>query len=209
MGLSPNLVSIAQQGTPAGSGLKWGKHKRKWKQPVLTETRSVRPSLETTSSPETISITTATTCSVYGPSSANVISSIPNQMNISTSLFLSSSIQSQSMMSSPPKAFILKIKTPQIRVCHSYWKGYEGVNDTLNLVVARMERWGISNLNTGVQFLGRERNSHYYLHLQCLRAVEPSFTGSALQIPYDIKAQLSNIQKTYLVSCILVPAHYL
>jgi hypothetical protein len=73
-------------------------------------------------------------------------------------------------MSPPPKAFILKIKTLQIRVCQSYRKGYEGVNDTLNLVVARMERWGISNLNTGVQFLGRERNSHYYFHFAMFKS---------------------------------------
>ena len=104
-----------------------------------------------------------------------------------------------------PRSFVLKVKTPQIRVCQSCRQSYEDENDTLNLVVARLERRVISNLSTGVQFIGRESNSHYHLHMHCLKAADPTFTGSTLQIPNDVKVQLTNIQKLYLISCIQVP----
>ena len=64
--------------------------------------------------------------------------------------------------------FILKFKTKQMKVCQACCKNYEGTNDTMGLVVARMERWMVSNLTTGAQFLGKESNSHYHAHMSCL-----------------------------------------
>ena len=60
--------------------------------------------------------------------------------------------------------FILKFKTKQIKVCQACRKKYEGTNDTMGLVVARMEWRMVSNLITGAQFLGKESNSHYHAH---------------------------------------------
>ena len=60
--------------------------------------------------------------------------------------------------------FVFKFKTKQIRICQSCRKGYDGSKDTLDLVVARAERRLVSNLATGVQFLGKESNSHYHAH---------------------------------------------
>ena len=51
------------------------------------------------------------------------------------------------------KPFVLKLKTNHIKICQSCRKNYDGVNDTLGLVVARAERRLISNIATGVQFL--------------------------------------------------------
>ena len=66
------------------------------------------------------------------------------------------------------RSFVLKVKTPQIRVCQSCRQSYEGENDTLNLVVARLERQVISNLSAiyweGKQFA---LSSSYALPKSC------------------------------------------
>ena len=51
---------------------------------------------------------------------------------------------------------MLKFKTNSIKVYQACHKGYDGLNDTTGLVVARAERRMISNVTTGVQFLGCE-----------------------------------------------------
>lgn len=66
------------------------------------------------------------------------------------------------------KPFVLKFKTNQIRLCQSCRNNYEGPNDTVGLVVARAERRLVSNMTTGVQFMGKESNSHYHLYIFCL-----------------------------------------
>jgi len=53
----------------------------------------------------------------------------------------------------------------------------------MGLVVARAERMLVSNLATGLQFLEKESNSHYNLHIMCLRAADASFKGIDLVIP--------------------------
>ena len=106
---------------------------------------------------------------------------------------------------SSAKPFVLKIKTNQIRVCQSCRKDYNGPNDTMGLVVARAERRLVSNLVTRTQFLGRESNSHYHLHMSCLKLAKPSFTGEELVMPDEIKSKLTAFQKVYLITCIQVP----
>ncbi len=103
------------------------------------------------------------------------------------------------------KPFILKFKTNQIKVCQSCRKNYDGPNDTLGLLLARAERRMVSNLATGTQFLAKETNSHYHLHMMCLRAADPSFQGGEMVIPDVIKGQLSSYQKLYLRTCFQVP----
>ena len=66
------------------------------------------------------------------------------------------------------KPLVLKMKTNHIRVCQSCRKDYSGPNDTMGLRVAQAERRLVSNLVTGTQFLGRESNSHYHLHMACI-----------------------------------------
>ena len=78
------------------------------------------------------------------------------------------------------KLFVLKLRTKQIRVCQSCCKDYNGSNDTLGLVVARAEWRLVSNLTTGVQFLGRESNSHYHAHKSCLTKADATFSGQKL-----------------------------
>ena len=63
---------------------------------------------------------------------------------------------------------MLKRKANNIWICQSCRKDYNGSNDTLELVVLRAERRLVSNLATGVQFLGKESNSHYHAHRVCL-----------------------------------------
>jgi len=78
---------------------------------------------------------------------------------------------------------------------------YDGPNDTLGLVVAHAERCLICNLATGVQFLRKESNSHYHLHLSCLRGADISFTTRDLMVSDDIKNALLVVQKMYLTAC--------
>ena len=100
---------------------------------------------------------------------------------------------------SSTKPFVLKMKTNQIRVCQSCRKDYNG------LLVARPERRLVANLATGTQFLGRESNSHYHLHMDCLRHAQPSFSGDQLLILHEMKTKLTAYQKVYLITCIQVP----
>ena len=106
---------------------------------------------------------------------------------------------------SSTKPFVLKMKTNQIRVCQSCRKDYNGPNDTMGLLVARAERRLVSNLHTGTEFLGRESNSHYHLHMECLKPAQPSFSGDQLVILDEVKGKLTTFQKVYLITCIQVP----
>ena len=101
--------------------------------------------------------------------------------------------------------FILKLKTKQMRVCQACRRDYEGVNDTMQLVVARAERRMVTNLVTGTQFLGREGNSHYHARETGLKQVCPQFRGADLIIPEDLKSSLTSYQKLYLITCLNVP----
>ena len=180
----------------------------------------------------TSTVTVAATCMcstpiTSTPSSANHAPSLPNllsaspisAMNIHASVnnssgqvILGSGVNSDSAAVVNPNQTrkdtstnpcVLKQKTNLIKICQACCKGYEEVYDTLGLVVARSERCLISNMTTGVQFLGKATNSHYHCHLQCLQAVDQNFHGDALQI--RIKACLTEYQKLYLITCIKVP----
>ena len=104
-----------------------------------------------------------------------------------------------------PKPFVLKLKTKQIRICQSCRKDYDGANDTLGLVVARAEGRLVSNFATGVQFLGRESNSHYHAHKSCLTKADATFNGQKVVIPPDVRVKLDAYQKVYLSTCLDVP----
>ena len=99
------------------------------------------------------------------------------------------------------KPFVLKYKNNLIKVCQDCRKNFDGCNDTMGLVVARAERRIVSNMATGVSFLGKESNSHYHLHMACITAVDSSFTSTDLVIPDSVKNQLSALQKVYLFIC--------
>jgi hypothetical protein len=87
-------------------------------------------------------------------------------------------------------------------VCH---KSYDGINDTLGLVVARGEQRLVSNLSTGVQILGRESNSHYHAHKSCLMRANATLNGQKLVIPSNVWVKLDAYQKLYLSTCLEVP----
>ena len=86
-----------------------------------------------------------------------------------------------------PKPFVLKLKADNIRICQSCRKDYDGSNDTLGLVVSRAEQRLVSNLATGVQFLGKESNSHYHAHKLCLVKADATFSGTKLVVPPDLR----------------------
>jgi hypothetical protein len=74
----------------------------------------------------------------------------------------------------------------------------------MGLVVSRLdsrEKACFSRLSTGSQFLGRESNSHYHLHMKCLSTVCPSIHGSQPEIPDSVKVKLNLTQLMYLYSC--------
>ena len=108
-----------------------------------------------------------------------------------------------------PKPFVLKLKAKNLRICQSCRKDYDGGNDTLGLVVARPERRLVSNLATGIQFLGKESNSHYHAHRLCLLKADPTFSGKKLVVPPDVRGKLNPYQKLYLATCLEVPADVL
>ena len=99
------------------------------------------------------------------------------------------------------KPFVLKFKTNQIKICQSCRKNFDGTNDTLGLVVAHAERRLISNMTTGVQFLGKESNYHYHLHKSCLTAADATFNCSEIVIPDLVRTNLTAYQKIYLTTC--------
>ena len=143
---------------------------------------------------------------ISSPSAANspmpAISSVHVQLR-TTPTVSASCIRSNSVPHGNP--FMLKFKINLIKICQSCRNGYEGLNDTMGLVVARAERRMISNVVTGVQFLGRESNSHYHCCLSCLQMADPSFQGMNLVIPDEIRSKLNQYQKLYLLTCLQVP----
>ena len=108
-----------------------------------------------------------------------------------------------------PKPFVLKLKANNIQVCQSCRKDYDGINDTLGLVVSRAERRLVSNLATVMQFLGKEGNSHYHAHKVCLLKADATFSGAKLVVKPEVKGKLSAYQRLYLATCIAVPAEAL
>ena len=67
----------------------------------------------------------------------------------------------------------------------------------MGLVVAWAKWWIVSNMTTGVSFLGKEGN--YHLHMTCLVAAEPTFKTGDLVIPDNVKVQLNPLQNMYLI----------
>ena len=130
---------------------------------------------------------------------AVTVAAAPLNITCGTSTSTSHSLVGHNVATKKP--FVLKLKTNQIKVCQSCRKNYDGPNDTLGLVVARAERRLISNLATGVQFLGKESNSRYHLYLPCLKSADASFTTRDLMVPDDVKHALSAVQKMYLAAC--------
>jgi len=108
-----------------------------------------------------------------------------------------------------PKPFVLKLKAKNIRICQSCCKDYDGSNDTLGLVVSRAERRLVSNLATGVHFLGKESNSHYHAHKLCLVKADAKFSGTKLVLLPDLRGKLNPYQRLYLATCLEVPAEAL
>ena len=97
---------------------------------------------------------------MHGANGGNVVISTPST-GTSTSLpriNLPSNIQNNM----PNKPFTLKFKSARVKVCQSCRKSFDDPNDTMGLVVARAERRLVSNISTGLQFLGKESNSHYH-----------------------------------------------
>ena len=147
---------------------------------------------------------------------APVINSLPSMPPVAIAPFLNT-LPSMQCASSPAigfpitstsstategniKPFVLKFLTKQIKVCQSCRDNYEGTNDTLGLLVARAERRLIINQSTGLQFLGKESNSHYHARLSCLQKACSIFKSKDLVIAEDIKSRLSIYQKYYLLN---------
>ena len=103
-------------------------------------------------------------------------------------------------MTGNTKPFVLKFLTKQIKVCQACRNNYEGANNTLGMVVARSERKLILNQSTGMQFWGKESNSHYHARLLCLQKVCPSFKSEHLVISEEVKSALSIFSKVLLAA---------
>ena len=104
---------------------------------------------------------------------------------------------------------MLKLKAKNIRICQSCRKDYDGSNDTLGLVVSRAEQRLVPNLATGVQFMGKESNSHYHAHKLCLVKADATFTGKKLVVLPELRGKLNGYQRLYLATCLEVPAEAL
>ncbi len=65
----------------------------------------------------------------------------------------------------------------------------------LNLVVAHEERHPFTDMQN-IKRLSRPQNTYYHTNVSCIRATNPSFQDSQLQIPADV--ELTAIHKKYL-----------
>ena len=182
----PNLSSISQRDMPSGSGRKGGVAKRKRKQTVApVESMSFRQSLTsagvsklptvastpvTSPSSVSVSVSTDTSCTVLGSGVVITSCNTPCTQVLPSTSCPTSMSPGQSIVNNP---FILKLKSAKVRVCQTCRNNYEGSNDTMGLIAARAERRIISNVTTGTQFLAKESNSHYHVHLRCLTATQP------------------------------------
>ena len=207
-----DLSAIAYSDLPSGSGRKGGIPKRKRKKKITQiESSSISPHLQSASSFTAPSTPVSISGNVTGAAVVNVssggvftVSSQPVPTCTSSSSFTCASSQCTSSADVSPN-FVLKFKTNLLKVCQSCRKNYDGVNDTMGLVAARAERKVIYNTTTGAQFLSRESNSHYHVHIRCLKLADANFEIGKLTIPSDVKACLNPLQKFYLASCINIP----
>jgi len=135
------------------------------------------------------------------PALSTSINTVSGQVaNILHQLLINTSGNSQALPTASPSntylqpavnPFILKFKTNLIRVCQSCRQNF---SPSVQLVVARAERRLVQNTTTGINFLGRESNSHYHVQLACLKLACPSFSGLQLIVPPDVKAKLTSEQ---------------
>jgi len=134
------------------------------------------------------------------PATHSLTNSHSTTYSLTNSNLATCSLTNSNPQATNAKPFVLKLKTKQVRICQSCRKNYDGPNDTLGLVVARAERRLVSNLVTGLQFLGKESNSHYHFDLHCIRAAEPTFSPGELVIPDDVRSSLSDTHRHFIYS---------
>ena len=56
--------------------------------------------------------------------------------------------------------------------------------------MVKAECWLVLNLLTGMQFLGKESNSHYHAHINCPKKADATFHGHKLMIPLEASEAL-------------------
>lgn len=70
------------------------------------------------------------------------------------------------------------------------------------LLLVQREARLVSNLVTGTQFLRKESNPHFHLHMACIKVADSTFTRDQdLTVPDDVKIRLTGYQKVHLLSC--------
>ena len=108
--------------------------------------------------------------------------------------------QSFSLGSTNSNPFILKFKTPEIRVCQACRKDYR-----MTMIPwawwCHMQRDDWFQIYLLEASFWVEKVTHYHLPLKCLSTVCPAFNGRMLEIPHNVKANLSLTQKMYLNCC--------
>ena len=176
--------------------------------PSSHSTRPHAVSLDVTSllsslRPAVCSNTTATATSqgqVYVGSSIVNQFSFPHIPSVSTpSVFTTAGISS--FHEPTKKPFVLKFKTPQIKVCQACRLNYDGSNDTMGLVVAREERYQIWQLASS-SLAEKVIRITTCISGTRIKAVDPSFE---LVVPENVMKQLNAFQKLYLNTCFQIP----
>ena len=61
--------------------------------------------------------------------------------------------------------------------------------------MAKVERRLVSNMDTGVQFLGKESNFHYHAHKLCLLKADAKFNGRERVMPPELREKLNFLPK--------------
>ena len=215
-----NVTSVGMLNMPKGRGQKGGVPKRKRTRKSVSEPEQItsRPSLTSTPS---ASLTTSAphidsnigpfsdTLNYFSPTynySGCPLGGPPTAPSVYPWFYPSMPPTNVSSPSTPlnPNPFYLKFICGNIRTCQgcrgSLRASDSSIPDAPNdLCIVRAEkrpyRYNSGNLINPATF----KPSHYHVQLSCVRAAEPSFISTALNIPADVLEQLTSDHK-YLIN---------
>lgn len=220
---NPNISTLAMSGLSSGRGRKPGKAKRQRsrKETPLVDNYTLRPAIQpptTVHDQSTGNVSTGTgSISIDAISSSVVVapgftpqtpipttSAVVLARNLGPQFSVPASSPSmQVLVQGNVNPFYIKPLLGNIRVC-------QGCRGTLRLpdgsipvapfdmVVARMERRAFRDATGTLKTPVRPSAAHYHFKLACIRAVEPNFMPSSMQIPYDVSKKIALIHRQHL-----------
>lgn len=216
---NPNISTLAMSGLARGRGRKGGRAKRQRsrKEVPPVDNYTLRPALRSSSQNISAVSSGSGVINIAAASSAVVVSpGLSQQLHQSTATPLPqlhhSTATPSPQLSVPSSSalalgnvnpFYIKPLVGNIRICQGCGGSLRLSNGSIpappfNIVVARMERRVYHDPSGAVKTPARPSACHYHFKLACIRAMEPNFIPTMLQIPVDFPGSVTTIHRQHL-----------